>query len=340
MIMEIAMANKFKRGEFKPYTAVTKVHLGSIEADLLEGETVLFDGTVMKRGNEEHDISVLTAAIKVGWLVPEGEDGSYEPQPADVQVHDAKGADRTRVLQVEIQDEERGIGTIAEVRAEGSPPVHVANDAGRLSQGAPTGASEYNDDEGRVVGRMKAPAKSSPIKLDGTDRKIVAELDNSGRTIVDPVASPKRAIATGDVEEAIASDNLVDLLPDAASTTIPKPGTSGEGRGDESDSRARAYVGSTTVGTAEDGDVIAVIGDGNTTEVTATEVSKDAIREAKLEVVRQFVPGFEWDLTIPWNRRAKMAVERYGSNLPVINAILSIETDAVRRGILERLYKD
>jgi hypothetical protein len=160
---------------------------------------------------------------------------------------------------------------------------------------------------------------------------------------VDPVVSPKKAIATGDVEEAIAGDELVDLLPNAASIDIPKPGTSGEGRGDESANRARAYLGSTTVGTAEDGEVIAVIGGDDTPETpktTATEVSVDAIREAKLDVVRQFVPGFEWDMAIPWNRRAKLAVEQYGNSLPTINAILSIETAAVRRGILERLYKE
>jgi len=342
--MEHAMAETFKKGEFRAYTAVTKVHLGAIETDLLEGETIQFDGTTMKRGSDSHDISVLVAAIKVGWLVPEGETGSYSPLPADIKVHSAtnRSEESTR-LQVDIQDEERDMGTISEVRAEGSPPVHVASSAGKLSRGAPTGAAQYNDDEGKVVGRMRSAAKSEPIKLDGTDRKVVSELDNNGRKIVDPVA-----IATGDVAEARSGSDLEDLLPNAAAVQAPdlNTNTTGEGRGDESDRRARAVTakGSTTVGTADDGEVIAQIGEKatKTPKVTPEDAGdvEAAIRAARLDVVRQFVPGFDWDLTVNWNRRAKVAVEKYGNNLPVINAILSIETPAVRRGILERLYKD
>jgi hypothetical protein len=345
--MEHAMAETFKKGDFKAYTAVTKVHLGSIETDLLQGETIHFDGITMKRGNDEYDISVLVAAIKVGWLVPEGETGSYSPLPADIKVHSATNRQDKRgvQLQVDIQDEERDMGTIAEVRAEGSPPVHIASSAGKLSRGAPTGAAQYNDDEGKVVGRMRSAAKSEPIKLDGSDRKVVSELDNSGRKIVDPVVE-KKAIATGDVEEARSGSELEDLLPNAAAVQAPdlNSRTTGEGRGDESDRRARAVTakGSTTVGTADDGEVIARVGEKQTPKTPSEDAGdvEAAVRAAKLEVVRQFVPGFEWDLTANWNRRAKVAVEKYGNNLPVINAILSIETPAVRRGILERLYKE
>jgi hypothetical protein len=342
--MESAMANTFKKGDFKTYTAVTKVHLGSLETDLLQGETVQFDGTTMKRGSDEHDISVLVAAIKVGWLVPEGETGSYDPSPAGIKVHSATNRNsEAKQIQVDIQDEERDMGTLSEVRAEGSPPTHVASSAGKISRGAPTGVAQYNDDEGKVVGRMRSAAKSEPIKLDGTDRKVVSQLDNSGRKIVDLVVD--KAVATGDVQEARTGENLEDLLPQAASAQAPSLSsrTDGEGRGDESDARARAVTakGSTTVGTADDGEVIASIGSKPEAKVeTPSTDVEDAVRAAKIEVVRQFVPGFEWDLKVNWNRRAKLAVEKYGNNLPVINAILSIETAAVRKGILERLYKD
>lgn len=338
--MESAMAT-FTKGDFKSYTAVTKVHLGAIETDLLEGETIQFDGTTMKRGSDEHDISVLVAAIKVGWLVPEGEAGSYDPSPADIKVHSATNrSDKQGArLKVDIQDEERDMGTISDVRADGSPPVHVASNAGQISENAKTGAAEYNDDEGMIVGKMRTSAKSEPIKLDGTDRKVVAELDNKARTVVEPV---KKAIATGDVQEARSGENLEELLPNAAASQNPDSKATGEGRGDESNDRARAVTakGSTTVGGAEDGEVVSSVG-GEPTETKAASADVDeAVRAAKIEVVRQFVPGFEWDLKVNWKRRAKLAVEKYGNNLPVINAILSIETPAVRKGILERLYKE
>lgn len=345
--METTMTNTFKKGEFQSYTAVTKVHLGSLETDLLKGETVQFDGVTMKRGNDEHDVAVLVAAIRVGWLVPEGTTGSYSPLPADIKVHSATNRSDTNAvrLKVDIQDEERDMGTISEVRAPGSPPTHVASSAGKLSKGAPTGAAQYNDEEGKVVGRMRSAAKSAPIKLDGSDRKVVSQLDNSGRKIVDLVAN--EAVATGDVAEARSADNLAELLPNAAAAQAPQLSsqTDGEGRGDESELRARAVTakGSSSVGYAEEGEVIRTVStpesEATTVEPPATEVEA-AVREAKLDVVRQFVPGFEWDLSVNWNRRAKTAVEMYGNNLPVLNAILSIETNAVRKGILKRLYQD
>ena len=319
------MAAGFEKGDFKPYTAITKIHLGALETDIQEGETVLFDGTTMKRGSDEEEITTLRAAIKVGWLVPEeSEVGAYIPQPADIKIHEAAPKDskiREARAPLTIQDEERDVGTVAS----------------RVSQGAPTGAIEKDADDSQVVGRMKNSAKSTPIRIDGEDRKVVKTLDNDAR----PIVEPKR-VATGDVDEALAGEELVDLLPDAANADVPKKGVSGEGRGDESELRAQAVTarGSSRVGGAEDGEVV---GSVSKTTAAATPPAGDLspeIIEAKLEVVRQFVPGFDWDMNKQWAKRAKLAVSKYGDNLPVINAILSIETEAVRKDIMKRLYED
>ncbi len=319
------MAAGFEKGDFKPYTAITKIHLGALETDIQEGETVFFDGTTMKRGSDEEEITTLRAAIKVGWLVPEDvEVGAYIPQPADIKIHEAAPKDskiREARAPLTIQDEERDVGTVAS----------------RVSQGAPTGAVEKDADDSQVVGRMKNSAKSTPIRIDGEDRKVVKTLDNDAR----PIVEPKR-VATGDVDEALAGEELVDLLPDAANADVPKKGVSGEGRGDESELRAQAVTarGSSRVGGAEDGEVVGSVSKTTgATSSTAGELSPEII-EAKLEVVRQFVPGFDWDMNKQWAKRAKLAVSKYGDNLPVINAILSIETEAVRKDIMKRLYKD
>jgi hypothetical protein len=323
------MAAGFEKGDFKPYTAITKIHLGALETDIQEGETVLFDGTTMRRGNDDEEITTLRAAIKVGWLVPEdSEVGPYIPQPADIKIHEAAPKDskvREVLVPLTIQDEERDVGTVA------------SRVVGRVSQGAPTGAIEKDADDSQVVGRMKNAAKSTPIRIDGEDRTVVKTLDNDAR----PIIEPKR-VATGDVEEALAGEELVDLLPDAANADVPKKGISGEGRGDESELRAQAVTarGSSRVGGAEDGEIVGSV--SKTTGVSATpsgDFSPEIIK-AKLEVVRQFVPGFEWDMNKQWAKRAKLAVSKYGDNLPIINAILSIETEAVRKDILKRLYKD
>lgn len=62
-----------------------------------------------------------------------------------------------------------------------------------------------------------------------------------------------------------------------------------------------------------------------------------AIIQAKIEMIRQFVPGFEWDMSEHWKTRVKKALE-YKSNLPVLNAILSLEVDSVRKHVMQGLY--
>jgi hypothetical protein len=317
------------KGQFKSYRVVSKVHLGSLEMDLQKDQVVEYDGTTMRIGTDEHNVNMLSAAIKVGWLVPEGQEGSYVSKPAGITIGKQDGSRAT--ISVAVSDEEKDMGTLDSVRAVGAPPTHSARNAGTR-----------NDEDGQVVGRLKSAAKSDPIKLDGTDRQVVQKLDNSGRAGVDPV---RKATPTGDVEEAITGENLEDLLPNAASAEIPAPGVSGEGNGDQSDARARAAVDSVAVGGAETGTVVAAIGETAEASETApvepaepkTADSKE-VRLAKLEMAKQLIPGFDWDLSIPWNRRAKLAVERHGTDVRTLNVILSVETASVRKDILNRLY--
>lgn len=319
------------KGEFRAYRVVSKVHVGSLEMDLQKDQVVEYDGTTMRIGTDEHNVGMLSAAIKVGWLVPDGQEGRYISRPAGITIGRQDGS-RTDV-NVSVSDEEKDMGTLDSVRADGAPPTHTARDAGTR-----------NEEDGQVVGRLKSAAKSEPIKLDGTDRQVVQKLDNSGRAGVEPV---KKAIPTGDVEEAITGDTLEELLPNAASAEIPTPGVSGEGNGDQSDARARAAVDSVAIGGAETGTVVAAIGETTPPAETEpvetepaepkTEDSKE-VRLAKLEMAKQLIPGFDWDLSIPWNRRAKLAVERHGTDVRILNVILSVETSSVRREILNRLY--
>lgn len=319
------------KDQFKSYRVISKVHLGSLEMDLQKNQVVEYDGTTMRIGNDEHNVHMLSAAIRVGWLVPVGQEGSYVSKPAGITIEKQDGS-RTAIT-VAVSDEERNVGTLDSVRANGAPPTHSARNAGTR-----------NDADGQVVGRLKSAANSPPIKLDGTDRQVVQKLDNSGRAGVEPV---RKATPTGDVEEALTGENLEDLLPNAASAEIPAPGVSGEGSGDQSDARARAAVESVAVGGAETGTVVAaIVGDevrafDGPAPVEPTEPStadSKEVRQAKLDMAKQLIPGFEWDLSIPWNRRAKLAVERHSTDVRILNVILSVETESVRKNILNRLY--
>jgi len=292
------MAPSYNKGDFQSYRAITKIHLGALSDNLHEGEEVEYDGFVMKRGGDEHALHTLRAAIKVGWLVPVAAPSTtYVPQPAGVKVHKADGMSNDEVLDLDtVFDEDVNVGTLAQVRPANAPPTHRADRA----------SEKRSPDDGVVVGRFKTSAKQAPVEIGRDDRKVVQELDNKTKVEVEKVA-----VATGDVQEAIGGDTLVDLLPNAESSGVPKAGVAGEGRGDEADARAQ--------------------------EVSSRAASADPAADA-LSRIRQFIPAFEWDLDkTQWAKRAKIAVEKYGDIPPVLDYIMSVETDTVKRHIEKRL---
>ena len=288
------MQPSYTKGEFQNYRAITKIHLGALSDNLHEGEEVQYDGFVMKRGGDEHALHTLRAAIKVGWLVPvEAPPTQYVPKPAGVKVHRADGMDDGVLDLNTVFDEDVSVGSLAEVRPDNAPATHRADRAGET----------HNPSEGVVVGRFKTSAKQAPVEIGRDDRKVVQQLDNKSSVDVEKVA-----VATGDVEEAIGGESLVDLLPNAESSGVPEPGVAGEGRGDEADARAQKVVS----------------GDSSDTDALAR--------------IRQFIPAFEWDLNkTQWAKRAKIAVEKYGDIPPVLDYIMSVETDTVKRHIIKRL---
>jgi len=334
---------KFTRGDFKYYRAVTKVHLGAIQDDLQEGEVIQYDGQTMKRGPDEHQISNLRSAIKVGWLVPdEQEGGEYVAQPADIKIHDAQstGRDRGEARSVgTVADEERDLGTRKAVRDRANPSQ---------DDDAEAKTEVTQDQEGTVVGKIKSPAKAEAIEVGKDDKKVVQNLDNKSKIEVEPA---KKAAATGDVEEAIAGEELSDLLPEAASSETPKPGPAGEGKSEEealeSQQQAAALAekrrrerlaqakgvetssGSSSVGGAEDG---VVVGKVSTPAAPASE----AVANAKIEMLKDFVPGFDYNLSGQWRSRVKKALE-YKDNPKVIETILSVETETVQKHIRQGL---
>jgi len=300
-------STSYAKGNFQSYRAVTKIHLGAISDNLSEGEEIQYDGHVLKRGNDEHSLHSLRAAIKVGWLVPvEDTTSTYVPQPAGVKVHRADGTDDGEIDLDTVFETDVNMGTLDEVRPDAAPKTHKA-----------TAAGEQNSSEGKVVSRIKTSAKSQTVQIGKDDRQVVASLDNKSGIDVERVA-----VATGDVQEAIGGEELTDLLPDAESAGVPKPGPSGEGAGDQSEVRARSAAGS-TVGGADDGVVVGRIGE---------EPKSDG-----LAFIQQFIPGFEWDMNVQWAKRVKIACEKYADIPAVLDYINSVETPTVKKHLAKRL---
>lgn len=279
---------QYTKGTFQTYRAVTKVHLGAIAENLMEGEEVDFDGFVMRRGGEDHPMHSLRGAIKVGWLVPqESEATKYVPQPAGVVVHKADGMDDGEInIGFAVDQDDVNVGSLQEVRPDAAPTTHKASNAGQKNEPTPV-----NESEGQVVARFKTAAKQGAVQIGKNDRSVVQSLDNKTAVDVERV-TVARAVATGDVQEAIGGESLEELLPEAATAGTPEPGVVKDGKRVDSDTLAS---------------------------------------------IRQFIPGFEWDLGVQWRKRAKIAVDQYSQIPIVIGYIKSVETDAVNAEIEKRL---
>lgn len=258
--------HQFSKGDFQAFKALTKVHLGSIGENLETGEVVLFDGSVLRRGSQDHPFPALRGAIKVGWLVPDTDTKSvYAPKAADIQIGDAvsKGEKRDmRPSKVTVAVDEQNVGDLQQVRGPDAPATHQAKNAGQTNQPA---------SDGVVIAKLKTPAKSGPVEIGTDDRRVVTELDNKSR------------IAMEKIPVAVAANELVELFEDAVESGKPAPGVAGEGRGDESEARAKFAAGSSATGGQEDGVVVkpAVSASMPSAKILGLPVNANLVPDAK-----------------------------------------------------------
>lgn len=224
---------------FQSYRVVHKIHLGGIEQVLDVENIVQFNGLSLKTedGTEIKlaQPSAISGAIKVGWLVPiSSEERTFTPKSAGVQVHSAKAVGEKRVATqlMTVLGEEQNLGARQEIRRTNNNPQ-----------------KQSSEGEGIVVSRMKTSAKSAPIEIGTEDREVLAKIDKQGL----PIEKVRSAKPTGDVFEALAGDELEDILPEAVSTRLPDPASfRNEG--------VKTNSGASQVGGQEEGVVIGKVG--------------------------------------------------------------------------------
>lgn len=344
---------QFQRGEFLTFRAVSDIHLGQYEISISEGDYVEFDGQTLRYAGEDRHLPTLKGAIKVGWLVPEGEEGQYIPQPANITVHSAQQTTQSRTHRdggrrmVAVMDDEREVGTVVNRQNR----VASANAAG-IGAHATIVAEDGSVNDGRVVGRFKTKAVADPVPLNRMGQ-VIKETEAVTRprvvTAADLNPEPEYIEADEDAEfaraaareaaaeraaaiaaerraQAISSAKKVDpriSMPDRPSVTITP--------------------GMTPIGDSDDGEVVATVGSRTPTEKPARTARAEeppvdaAIVAAKIEAIRAFVPGFDWDITEPWQVRVQKALD-LKNNMPVLNAVLAIETDVVKKHVMMSLY--
>jgi hypothetical protein len=169
-----------------------------------------------------------------------------------------------------------------------------------------------------VVSTLRVPSQQKTLLKDTSD--ISAQIAQLDKTVTGRATATPRTVTA-----AIAGDTLADIMPGMASSGVPEPGIAGEG----------AKVAAAERAAAERSARLRQI---EGTPAPAPE-AKPSEAEAKLALIRMSVPGFEWDLTVPWKSRVKAAVELHSSNPAMMMGILAVETDTVKKEILKKLSR-
>ena len=190
---------QFSRGTFHLFRATTKIHLGSLEKDILQDDIIEFDGQVVKIGLEEFSLPALRSGIKLGWLVPETDTAStYVPQSSGVKVRPAQsdseeGSVEFKTQPIVVSDDQRVVSTL---------------DSASLGQRE----GKLTSQDGQAVGKIKTSAKQRTVITDTSqvDREI-NRLSSTPPPKVDMLP--------------ISGDEVQDVVIDAAVTPMPKKAT-------------------------------------------------------------------------------------------------------------------
>lgn len=330
---------QFSRGNFITLRASKRVHLGAVELDVYEGDEFEYDGQTLRIGGKEHNVPNLRAGIRAGWFVPEG-NVPVKQAPSAATATAPTLSDKLRRPVQTIEDDERQVGFA----------TREARDRATGTTAVTAGAS----DEGVPVGKVRIAAQQRTVITDSSAAtQEISRLDNMTAKVT------RAAVATGDVQEAAAGDELEDILPNTPSTGKPAPGRAGDGHDgmtpeERADAARRARLASVATAPAappadaseiaavaaaaeaDQGDVAGLFGDLLSDPDADSDTAGLDAAQARMALAKLAVPGFDWNLATPWRTRVKLGLAKRDD--PVyLNAILAVETDTVKKHIAEGL---
>jgi hypothetical protein len=324
---------QFKKGTYYTFVSSKTVHLGAIEKDLYEGDEFEYDGQTLKLGGAEYNLPNLRAGIRAGWFTPLGE-VPLTPATAVNSQQSALSEKLRRPAQT-IESDERQVGFATKAARDASVTSREVSVSRVVSDAS---------DEGVTVSRLSVASQQRTVLSDASvANREIRRLDN-----LTVKAAPSVVASAG--------DELEELLPEAKSTGKPSPGIAGEGEAARAESVARAEAAkasrlaslakappskpvqrsevaalSAAAETSED-DVSSLFGDLLVDD--APEVMDAA--QSRMALAQMVVPGFSWDLNASVTDRVATALSKRADPL-YLNAILSVETDAVKGQIVEGL---
>jgi hypothetical protein len=307
----------FKKGTFVQLKANSTIHLGRLERNIYEGDIVEFDGFSLKFNGQQTDMPELKAGLKRGWLalVEESSEPVVVQAPAtpvkkEMPVQNVYDEERS-VAEVKPQVEETPKKFPLVVESQDDDMISVAkveNKSGADIAGATSagdGISESQGAESVSTIKLKTAANTKTVISDGSQASAeISKLDNMQASVT--------KTASMDVVEVEEQDQLEDFF-DGAEIEEEEESTPEEDQALENAQILQAI----------DGDVEPAQG--------AVVVGKD---ESKIKVLPG---GIEWDTSSHWSKRAKIALEMYGDNQVVLDAIMAVETKGVVTAIKKGL---
>ena len=329
----------YVRGKFVEYRATTSVHLGKIGVNVEKGTIVEYDGQVLKHaGTDYAEMQTFQSAIRVGWAVPVTDTTSVYKPVVSVPAPGTK----SKISSALVHDEDRDVGSLQAVRDSAAVnraggkqmPVTTSDDGDEavvikraaMAPATPAKAPNANtphkttgkfqvtpvvsDGEGQVVGTMKS-AKTSTV-LTAENAMSVAQ----GISRMDSnVGSQKTSLVT-----PVARMPVVQDQSEVVSATTPMGKTASVA----SEINTKAKIIPTDMG----------FDMADTGAVLVASLGNEAAD--KLKLVRSVLPSFEWDMTVHWKTRVKVALEHKGDAMFMFG-VMAVESDAVKKAVQEAL---
>jgi hypothetical protein len=293
----------FKKGSFVQLKANSTIHLGRLERNIYEGDIIEFDGQSLKFSGQTTEMPELKAGLKRGWLsLVEVGDSTVEPK-AEVR---APAPPKKEMPVQTVYDEERSVAEVKPTRGEKSKkfPLVIENQDNDIrpvakvvnKSGADiTGASSSGDG----IAESQGAESVSKIKLKtaANTKTVISDGSQASAEISKLDNMQANVTKTAKVEEPVEDDLFADIELEV----------------DEQDLENAQIL------QAIDGDIQPSQG--------AVVVGKD---NSKIKVLPG---GIEWDTTMHWSKRAKIALEMYGDDHDTLNAIMKVESKGVKTAI-------
>jgi hypothetical protein len=330
---------QFTKGTFQEFRATTKVHLGQAGIDIHQDDIIEFDGQTLNYGGNTHQVPTLRSAIKAGWFVSSTDTTSkYVPKSASISIRSANTDEKKQMSVKTVQNEERVVGRVPE--KEDPSKVQVQD------EGTPVKTTLKTSTKQKTVLTDKTNVDQEVSKLENTQVKsskyqVVRQEDQRVETSRTP--SPKASVQTSRDDGAIVAGKIKS----PAKQKISLDGTNKSFDQVYAPKKAEIFKVAKATGDVDEQiegeELTELLPEAAVAKTTmpSDEVQEEVQVEVQVEVQDETetpkAESFDWDVKANWRTRVKKATALYNSDRDLYNQVLLLETDAVKKRILDAI---